>query len=132
MMHLTLPIALCIHVDASGVGWMRAKEIAEFLGYGNETKSTRAHVSAENKKYWRDLQSDHADSHPRVCRRMWQPKKTIFINESGLYEMIISSRLPHANEFKPPVNGVIPPNDANGIRKILREYMPKETDDNNN
>lgn len=64
------------------------KDVAEILGYGNPRDALSKHVDSDDKNTvaFRDGTSGN-------------PKMTI-INESGLYSLILSSKLPKAKEFK--------------------------------
>ncbi len=61
------------------------KEIAETLGYTNTQKAIRDHVADEDKLTERIVQSG-------------QRRKMYIINESGLYSLILSSKLPQAKK----------------------------------
>ena len=64
------------------------KDVAEALGYKKPLDAIAKHVEAEDS-----VKRGLLDS--RGCNQ-----KTIFINESGLYALILSSKLPKAREFK--------------------------------
>lgn len=75
--------------------WFVGKDIAENLGYVNSSKAVIDHVAIEDKQF---IMLDLADS-----QNGNMPKgqtKTAIINESGLYSLILSSKLPQAKEFK--------------------------------
>jgi len=63
------------------------KDVAQALGYSNTTKAIRDHVDKEDKLEERFVLSG-------------QNRKVIFINESGLYSLILSSKLEQAKAFK--------------------------------
>ncbi|WP_305150980.1 BRO family protein [uncultured Dubosiella sp.] len=63
------------------------KGVAEVLGYANTQKAIRDHVDAEDKLTERIVLSG-------------QNRDVIVINESGLYSLILSSKLPEAKRFK--------------------------------
>ena len=65
-----------------------AKDVALALGYKNPTKAARIHVDEE----------DRCMSEMDTLQRGSQ--STIFINESGLYALILSSKLDSAKRFK--------------------------------
>ena len=65
-----------------------AKDVAVALGYKNPTKAARIHVDEE----------DRCMSEMDTLQRGAQ--STIFINESGLYALILSSKLDSAKRFK--------------------------------
>lgn len=63
------------------------KDVADILGYTNTAKAIRDHVDDEDKLTERIVLSG-------------QNREVIFINESGLYSLILSSKLPTAKGFK--------------------------------
>lgn len=70
------------------------KDIAEILGYQNTPKAIKDHVDEEDKLIERFVMSG-------------QNRDVYIINESGLYSLILSSKLPTAKAFKKWVtNGV--------------------------
>lgn len=74
-------------VEIDGVVWFVGKDVAEALGYSNARKAVLVHVDAEDKGVtkW---------DTPGGTQQM------TIINESGLYALILSSKLPSAKEFK--------------------------------
>ena len=71
-----------------GEPWFVGKDVAQVLGYSNPPKAIRDHVDDEDKRTERFV-------HPLGGAQL-----TTFINESGLYALILSSKLPQAREFK--------------------------------
>ena len=71
--------------------WFVGKDVAERLGYSNTNDALIRHVDPEDK-----LQNDGVVILDPIGRKQ-QP---IVINESGLYSLIMSSKLPSAKEFK--------------------------------
>ncbi|HEL2436269.1 TPA: ORF6C domain-containing protein [Streptococcus suis] len=67
--------------------WFVGKDVADILGYQNPQKAIRDHVDFEDKLTEQIVQSG-------------QNREMIIINESGLYSLILSSKLPQAKEFK--------------------------------
>ena len=65
------------------------KDVAEILGYSNPRKAIGDHVDDEDK-------TDGVTIRDSIGRE----QKPIIINESGLYSLILSSKLPKAKEFK--------------------------------
>lgn len=63
------------------------KDVADILGYTNTPKAIRDHVDDEDKLTERIVLSG-------------QNREVIFINESGLYSLILSSKMPNAKKFK--------------------------------
>ena len=64
-----------------------AKDVATALGYTNTQKAIRDHVDDDDKLTERFVLSGQA-------------RRVIIINESGLYSLILSSKLPQAKAFK--------------------------------
>lgn len=67
--------------------WFVGKDVAGTLGYQNGSRDINRHV-------------DDEDRHKVMLFDGKQFKETIIINESGLYSLILSSKLPTAKEFK--------------------------------
>ena len=69
-----------------GEPWFVGKDIVDILGYSNPQKAIR----------------DHVDSEDRTVNESFAVNGTqaTLINESGLYILILSSKLPSAREFK--------------------------------
>lgn len=75
----------CIEID--GEPWFVGKDVATALGYKDTSDALKKHVESEDK-----LTRRFADSGQN--RQMW------IINESGLYSLILSSKLESAKRFK--------------------------------
>ncbi|WP_278244707.1 BRO family protein [Clostridium sp. Ade.TY] len=89
--------------------WFIGKDVAEKLGYKNTAKAIRDHVDNEDKLGERIVLAG-------------QRREVIVINESGLYSLILSSKLPKAKEFKRWITNEILPS----IRKH-GAYMTEDT-----
>lgn len=74
-------------VDVNGEPWFVGKDIAEVLGYANPSKALSDHVDEDDK-----LNNESLSSLGQ--RGGW------IINESGLYSLILSSKLESAKAFK--------------------------------
>lgn len=74
-------------VQQNGEPWFIGKDVAEILGYSNTPKAIRDHVDDEDKLTERIVLSG-------------QNREVAIINESGLYSLILSSKMPKAKEFK--------------------------------
>lgn len=68
--------------------WFVGKDVAEVLGYERPTKAISDHVDEQDK--------DEVPIQDSIGRM----QNTPIINESGLYSLIFSSKLPAAKEFK--------------------------------
>lgn len=88
--------------------WFVGKDIADVLGYANASKALKDHVEDEDK-----LNNDSLSSLGQ--RGGW------LINESGLYSLILSSKLPSAKKFKRWVTSEVLP----ALRKT-GQYQVKE------
>lgn len=104
-------------IDIDGEMWFVGKDVAEALGYSNASKAVITHVDNDDKQF---VMIDIADSQNGNVP-LGQSKTTI-INESGLYSLILSSKLPAAKEFKRWVTSEVLPS----IRKH-GAYMTPET-----
>lgn len=96
-------------LDKEGEPWFIGKDIAERLGYKDTSQAIRKHVDEDDK-----LTSCFNGS--------GQNREMIVINESGLYSLILSSKLPNAYKFKRWVTSEILPS----IRKH-GAYMTEKT-----
>lgn len=74
-------------VDVNGEWWAVAKDVADALGYLNSPKAIKDHVSNEDKQNERIVIAG-------------QNREVIIINEFGTYDLVFSSKLPKAKEFK--------------------------------
>lgn len=70
-----------------GEPWFVGKDIAEILEYRNGSRDINRHVDEEDKR--KIMLFDGK-----------QNKETTIINESGLYSLILSSKMPSAKKFK--------------------------------
>lgn len=73
-------------IEQDGEPWFAGKDVAIALGYSNPQKAIR----------------DHVDDEDRTVNESFTVNGTpiALINESGLYSLILSSKLPTAKEFK--------------------------------
>lgn len=83
-------------VEVNGVPYFVGKDVAEILGYTNPTKALQDHVDSEDMTFNESLKLSRQSG-------AW------LINESGLYSLILSSKLPKAKEFKHWVTSEILP-----------------------
>lgn len=73
-------------VEIDGEPWLVGKDVAEALGYTNPQKAIRDHVDDEDKGVNESFTVNGTQG--------------ILINESGLYSLVLSSKLPTARKFK--------------------------------
>ena len=67
--------------------WFVGKDVTDILGYQNGSRDVNRHVDEEDRRKTMVFDGN-------------QSKETIVINESGLYSLIFSSKLPTAKAFK--------------------------------
>ena len=82
-------------VEIDGTPWLVGKDVAVALGYKNPGKAIIAHVDEEDKRL--EMLPQGADSQNG---NVSPSSKTALINESGLYSLILSSKMPKAQAFK--------------------------------
>lgn len=74
-------------IEKDGEPWFVGKDVAVVLGYGDTDQALRKHIDDEDK----------------LTRRFdgsGQNRQMTIINESGLYSLVLSSKLPTAKQFK--------------------------------
>lgn len=81
-------------IEMNAEPWFVGKDVAERLGYENPQKAIRDHVDEEDKKM------GERNVTPSVKDSLGREQYPVFINESGLYSLVLSSKLPSAKAFK--------------------------------
>lgn len=76
-------------IEIKGEPYFVGKDVAEILGYAKPENAIANHVDSEDKTSTL-IQGSGSN----------YKSKTIIINESGLYSLILSSKLPNAKNFK--------------------------------
>ena len=94
-------------LEMNGEPWFVGKDVAKVLGYSKPLNALDTHVDKDDS-----LKQGLTDSIGRI-------QETIIINESGLYSLIFSSKLPTAKAFKRWVTSEVLP----AIRKT-GGYIP--------
>lgn len=74
-------------MERDGAPWFVGKDVAEALGYSNSRDAVSTHVAGEDKA----TVAFHDGS---------QNRNMVVINESGLYALVLGSKLPTAKKFK--------------------------------
>ncbi len=74
-------------VEQDGEPWFVGKDVAGILGYKDTVNALKSHVDSDDKLGWQITTSGQA-------------REMTVINESGLYSLILSSKLPQAKLFK--------------------------------
>ncbi len=75
--------------NEKGEAWFVGKDVAEALGYSNTRKAILDHVENEDRE-------DGVTIRDAIGRN----QSAVVINESGLYALVLSSKLPQAKAFK--------------------------------
>ena len=73
-------------VEICGEPWFVGKDVAAVLGYSNPQKAVRDHIDDDDKTMNESFTVNGTQG--------------VLINESGLYSLILSSKLPNAKAFK--------------------------------
>lgn len=97
-------------VTVEGEPWLVGKDVAQVLGYAKPQNAIAAHVDGDDKKV-APIQGTPGGT-----------QEMTIINESGLYSLVLSSKLPGAKKFKRWVTSEVLPS----IRKH-GAYMTPET-----
>ena len=95
-------------LQIDGEPWFVGKDVTEILGYSKSRNALARHVTAEDKEVV-PVQGDLGGT-----------QEMTVINESGLYSLILSSKLPSAKEFKHWITSEVLPQ----IRQTGK-YAPK-------
>jgi Prophage antirepressor len=74
-------------VEIDGEPWLVGKDVAKILGYTDAYGALKKHVDDEDRQ---NCQNDSFET----------PRGMTVINESGLYSLVIGSKLPSAKKFK--------------------------------
>lgn len=96
------------------VPWLVGKDVAEILGYSKPANALARHVDDEDKIM--GIQNVT----PYIVDTQGRKQYPTLVNESGLYSLILSSKLPSAKEFKHWITSEVLPQ----IRKTGK-YAPK-------
>lgn len=96
-------------LEIDGEYWLAGKDVAQALGYSNPRKALADHVDEEDKGVTK-------------CDTLGGAQDITIINESGLYSLVLSSKLPSAKKFRRWVTSEVLPS----IRKH-GAYMTPET-----
>ena len=97
-------------VEIDGTPWLVGKDVAVALGYKKPENALASHVDDEDKTTTL-IQGDGSE----------YKSKMVIINESGLYSLILSSKMPKAKAFKRWVTSeVLPAIRKNGVYESVK------------
>ena len=106
-------------IDDLDIVWFNANEITIALGYKYTRDAIVNNVEKEDKIKLENININYkVKKHPH----------SIYINESGLYSLLINSRLPKAKKFKLWITKIVLPS----IRKLGYYKLKKDYEDNIN
>lgn len=88
--------------------WFVGKDVADVLGYQNGSRDINRHVDEEDRQVYQNGTFD-------------SPRGMTIINESGLYCLVLSSKLPSAKKFKRWVTSEVLP-----VLRKTGQYQVKE------
>ncbi len=96
-------------VEIDGLPWFVGRDVAGALGYSNTRDALSRHVDDEDKNTV--VNPDGTPGNPNM----------VIINESGLYSLILSSKLPTAKRFKRWITSEVLPT----LRRTGRFELPE-------
>lgn len=95
-------------VEINGTPWLVGKDVAIALGYKNPQRAIRDHVDTEDQGVTKTVTPSGE-------------QEMLIINESGLYSLILSSKMPKAKAFKHWVTSeVLPALRKNGVYETVK------------
>lgn len=101
--------------------WFVGKDVATVLGYADTKKAIKAHVDEEDKIM------GGQNGTPSITDSLGREQFPTYVNESGLYSLIMGSKLPSAKKFKRWVTSeVLPTLRKTGQYNITDSYMIKD------
>lgn len=117
-------------MEIGGEPWFVGKDVAAALGYANASKAISVHVDTEDKQFFMLDIADSQNGNVPIGKT-----KTAIINESGLYSLILGSKLDGAKRFKRWVTSEVLPairktgayaTDSKAAEIKMRELRVKE------
>lgn len=94
--------------EINGEPWFVGKDVAARLGYSNTVDAISKHVDIEDRGLAK-------------CDTLGGTQEMVIINESGLYSLVLSSKLESARKFKRWITSEVIPQ----IRKTGAYHIPK-------
>ena len=108
-------------IEIDGEGWLVGKDVAKSLGYVDTYYAFMTHVESDDRQIIQRPQSaTFANQVPN--------RGLTIINESGMYSLVLRSKLPEANAFLRWVtHDVLPALRKTGEQKLKRNPVDDET-----
>ena len=97
-------VELTTVLAGTGQVWFRGTDVASSLGYVDAKQAVRIHVDDEDK-----VKLENLGGVETTTLKNRNERSQIFISESGLYSLILTSKKPGAREFKRWVTSVVLP-----------------------
>ena len=104
-------------LNIDGEPWFVGKDVATILGYKDSINALKAHVDAEDKTGW------------QITTPSRGVQQATIINESGLYSLILSSKLPSARKFRHWITAEVLPSLRKHGAYITAETLHKTMSD---
>ena len=82
-------------MEIGGEPWFVGKDVATALGYANASKAISVHVDTEDKQFFMLDIADSQNGNVPIGKT-----KTAIVNESGLYSLILGSKLDGARRLR--------------------------------
>lgn len=117
-------------VEVNGEPWLVGKDVAEALGYSNTKAALLDHVDEEDRRILQRSEIATIENHlpkdvfPMNFVNGEIPNRGLtIINESGVYSLVLGSKLPSAKKFKRWVTSeVLPSIRKNGMYLLPKDY----------
>lgn len=107
-------------IDNSDKIWFNAKQLIYAIGYKDAKDALRTHVLQKDKKFLKNINHSY---------NLKQQPMTMYINESGMYKLILRSRLEKAQKFSDWVTeDVLPSIRKYGYYKMKKSYEKDKND----
>ncbi len=84
-------------INVENENWFKGADIARILGYANTKQALLKNVDSDDRCNLAELLQGGLSQRPPSCNV--QPH-TVYINESGLYSLILSSKKDESKKFK--------------------------------
>lgn len=105
--------------------WFRGKDVAIILGYKKAKNAIEVHVDSDDKMNLKEIIIGALNQGPDSLTP--NELNSIYINESGLYSLILRSKLSTAKQFKRWVTSeVLPSIRKHGVYQLQQQFEDKE------
>lgn len=110
-------VKISVIIDKNNELWFNANNTAKALGYSDLKDAIKRHVKKKDTIQLKDINYDN---------KKGGHSQTLFLNEAGLYSLMIKSRMPNAVEFTDWItHDVLPSIRKYGSYKLKKEYEKK-------